>query len=255
MNTMLITFGCSWTHGVGVGYNPGLSKEDYLQIAWDNIGANEHSFRGLLSQRYNLKNLNFSSGGSSNQRQFRLAEDFFSSSKFKEVKKTYDKIIVLWGITSIYRTEVYCVQSKNFINLYYNGPKTLSKELLVNHFDHNVEIELLSKKINFWNTFFDSIGVSNLWFDTFNHHDYQDLPFPDRLFNKDSYPRDLLSQLAIQHGMSVTNNNYHMSNWEVDSDRITFLVERGILNPYSHHPTKQGHKCIADMLAPALGLV
>ena len=166
---------------------------------------------------------------------------------------------------------------------------------------------MLSKKIRFWNNFFDSIKIKNLWFDTFNHHDYTVTPpaevqksylenagklwpnwqkfvsgnfssvdktiqdeildkkrwsfykyfhpsVPDRMFKGHTYPRDLMSQLCIKNGMLKLDNSYHVCDHAltVDSNRIPYLIKLGLLNPYSNHPTKLGHRHIADMLSSDL---
>ena len=78
-------------------------------------------------------------------------------------------------------------------------------------------------------------------------------PGLDRIFKgPGAGPRDLLSQMAIQHGMSIMDNRYHLSTWQDDCNRITHLTKLGLLNPYSNHPTKLGHKCIADLLSSTL---
>ena len=38
--------------------------------------------------------------------------------------------------------------------------------------DEDFEQYLLQSKIVFWNKFFKTIGIKNLWFDTFNSHKY-----------------------------------------------------------------------------------
>jgi hypothetical protein len=304
MKKLLITFGCSWTFGVGASYEPGMSPTEYRKITHC---VGNYPFRSLLCDDYNMQNLNFSVGGSSNQEQFRTAENFFCSNDFCQLRDQYDKILVLWGLTSVFRNEAYFNDNKQLRSYFYTNNLPLSKAIIMDHFDSQNEINLLSKKINFWNKFFDVLDIKNIWFDTFNHHDYdgiipekiqqdyanysgQQWPswqqfksgdftgIPDhvqkeildkdrwdfykyfgicgnkKLFKEHSYPRDLLSQLAIQNGMPTVDNTYHLSDWDVDSDRVAFLVDKGILNPYSHHPTKQGHRHIANMLAPALDL-
>ena len=71
--TLLITFGCSWTFGIGLNYIAGMSKDEYKQNKVNSNLIQEHSFRAKLSKKYNLTNINFSQGGSSNQLQFRQA--------------------------------------------------------------------------------------------------------------------------------------------------------------------------------------
>ena len=56
-------------------------------------------FRSLICKKYNFDNLNSSIGGSS---KYPKAEQYFSSRLFEIHRQTYDKIAVLWGITSIF---------------------------------------------------------------------------------------------------------------------------------------------------------
>jgi hypothetical protein len=297
---LLITFGCSWTYGVGVNYNLGMSKPSFKAGAWNDELAKLHSFRGVLSSRYNLDNINFAQGGSSNQRQFRLAENFFGSSKFQSCRNQYKEIVVLWCITSVLRNEAYFITEKLRKSFFYNDGSLLSKTIVTNHFDQQHEILLLGKKIQFWDNVFDSFGIKNIWVDTFNHHHYTDdsnmrekylkiagkdwpswenfvvgnftnvpdtiqleildqtrwdfheccKPISNRMFGHSVIPRDLLSQLAIRNGMTVVDhNNYHQSGWNIDCNRVKYLTDIGLLNPYSNHPTKSGHIQIADMLS------
>lgn len=182
MKSLLITFGCSWTYGVGVNYTNDISVTEYNKIAWDQKICDQFSFRGLLSKRYNLINENFSSGGSSNQRQFRLAKEFFSLREIKQLKNEFDKILVLWGITSTARNEMWSLESGKLVNFFYSRRDNLklNKHLLKFHYDHDHEVRSLRTEMHHWNTFFKSLNINNLWFDTFNHHNYN-LPGPEIL--------------------------------------------------------------------------
>ena len=125
---LLITFGCSWTFGMSINYLPGMSKDE-LQKTNENVTdtANKLSFRGLLSAKYNFTNKNFASGASSNQRQFRLAKNFFQSSDFARCKLEYDKIIVLWGITSTARYEMFNVLTNQLSNFFLTHKSLMSE--------------------------------------------------------------------------------------------------------------------------------
>jgi hypothetical protein len=277
-----------------------MSRPSFEAGAWNDELARLHSFRGVLSSRYNLDNINFAQGGSSNQTQFRLAENFFGSSKFQSYRNQYKEIVVLWCITSVLRNEAYFVTEKSQKSFFYTDGSLLSKTIVTNHFDQQHEILLLGKKIQFWDNFFDSFGVNNIWVDTFNHHHYTDdsnmreqylrvagkswpswenfvvgnftnvpdtirleildqtrwdfheycKPVSNRMFGHSVIPRDLLSQLAIRNGMAVVDhNNYHQSGWNVDCNRVKYLTDIGLLNPYSNHPTRLGHIQIANMLS------
>ena len=173
MKTLLVTFGCSWTFGVGVGYVQGMSHDEYIKIAWDHKRCGEFSFRGLLSKKYNLTNKNFAEGASSNQRQFRYAREFFCSQQIKQLKNDFDKIIVLWGITSTARNEMWSLEKGELVNLFYGRPDLkLVKNLIKFSYNHDHEVRLLKTEMDHWNAFFKSLDIDNLWFDTFNHHNY-----------------------------------------------------------------------------------
>lgn len=296
---LLITFGCSWTFGVGINYEQGMAKNVFESGAHNESLTSRYSFRGLLSQECNMINVNFSKGGSSNQEQFRLAENFFASNEFKQLQSEHQDIVVLWGLTSVLRNEAYSPFSKNRQSYFYSDRSMLSKAIVADHLDLQHEVYILGQKIKFWDRFFDAIGVKNLWFDTFNHHDYNILnnevcrsyqyvagsDWPSwqdfaigayenideeikkeifdsqrwdfykstnntskRLFKYNTYPRDLMNQLAICNGIVDTDSSYHESDWKIDNKKIEFLTSLGLLNPYSFHPTKVGHQQIAEML-------
>jgi hypothetical protein len=179
---LLVTFGCSWTAGVSSGYQPGMSKQHLEEIAWEDSINQANSFRGLLCNTYHMHNVNFALGGSSNQTQFRLAEKYFSSSEFQQAQSQYKKIIVLWGITSTQRNELYFAKLGKIKSFMYANGSDISKLMVDQHYSHDAEVGLLFDKIGFWNYFFKQNNVDNIWFDTFNHHDYDQ----SLLSNKDT---------------------------------------------------------------------
>ena len=302
---LLITFGCSWTAGVGVGYNSTMSSRDFEKIAWNSEICDQLSFRALLSKKYNLENKNFSNGGSSNQLQFRQALEFFPSPEFQQLQKEYQEIAVLWGITSTARNELFFNSVGRPKNFLYTDGSPESQAMIRYFYNHDYEIMNRTKKMQFWNDYFHCKGIVNLWFDTFNHHyyhnpnnkdldlfqqlqsDYTSVSGPEwpkfndyincvgqiaenihqeianlrarcfenypinNLIFKEQHPRDLMSQLVIaNHCGTINYDDYHFSHWEIDSPRVKSLVDVGILNPYSHHPTELGHQQIANILSP-----
>ena len=247
MKTLLVTFGCSWTFGVGAGYQSNMSDSEYKTIAWDVGLANKLSYRGVLSSEFDFDNISFAAGGSSNQKQFRLAKTFFPTAEFKQ----YSNVIVLWAITSTARNELYSLEQNKLVNFKYEQDELkLTKALVKWSYNHDHEVAQLATEMLFWNDYFKSKNIKNLWLDTFNHHSY-----PKSIHNlvgNDTNPRDMLSQLALTNGMTDLDSNYHLSSWSVDSNKIPFLVKQGILNPISNHPTALGHQQIANLLKPHL---
>tara|TARA_B100000674_G_scaffold354866_1_gene297822 strand:+ start:10038 stop:10826 length:789 start_codon:yes stop_codon:yes gene_type:complete len=252
----LITFGCSWTYGTGCFYHVPLTREEYRKQKkksqeTDEI-ANKFSFRGLLAQKHGYHNINFASQGNSNQTQLRKAQEFFNTDEYKR----YDKVIVLWGITSTARGEAWIKgrpwNNKNseeeregqFKSFMYSHNFGLAKQIIKFHYDHSAEVGRLKTHIHHRNKFLSLLGIQNYWFDTFNHHKY-DIPF--MIFRKDKH-RDLMSKLCMLTGESYENDNYHFSQYKNDCNRSNYLIKNSIINPYSLHPTMKGHKMIADML-------
>ena len=258
--TRLVSFGCSWTFGVGLAWEPGFTQEEYAVSKKNTAIADEYSFRGILADEFGLEHKNYSVGGSSNQRQFRHAEQF----NFKEGD------IVLWGITSTARNEIY-VDSKGVYKGYFYNHATTCKEypeitsgekyidgdmcrmikMTVKHwYNHKEEVRRLYYRIRHYNDYFKCKGIKVLWYDTLNHHNYPEVP--DNMLYGDEEYRDLLSRLARLNGFNQLDDKYHFS-WSKgfnDCGRIDFISKNGIANPFSGHPTKEGHRQLADMIRP-----
>lgn len=251
MDGLLVTLGDSWVRGVGVNYKEGVSKEEYKACKSIEEEIRPYAFRTLLAERNNLEIVNFSVGGSSNTKQFRLATEFFSSPKFKEYQNKYSTIIVLWGITSTARVELYDVQTELWENILYRPRsnkkadpqyETIRRCMFERFYDHEEEVSVLSHQMKHWNEFFKSKGVKNLWFDILNHHEYK-FDFDNLCLD---YPRDLLSQITTYK----QKEKYHFSVWNVDCYRVKKGVAFKTLNPLSYHPTIEGHEKIFDLLDP-----
>lgn len=316
MKKLLITFGCSWTYGIGLNYQPGMNFEQYEKVSRDQTVADNFSFRGLLAKKHNYTNKNFSYGGASNQGQFRRAAQYFSSLEFLNDKQEFDHIIVLWGITSIYRDEIY-LNTHGRLNDYFYGHKNIERKYIEQRFkktfDEHNEIRKLSLDILLWDSFFKAHGITNYWYDTFNHLDYtvpleqydielyktsykncagEEWPSWDDYWNdnlnnvnpevlseisdstrfdwakhKNNFagfknflaysnrPRDLASFLALHNGSQTVDTATHKSDWNVDTDRIGYLEQIGLINPISLHPTKTAHQQIADYLDTLIDFV
>ena len=260
MDNLLITFGCSWIAGTGLHYKEGMSAEEYKTIIDDTdpniepIEYTQYSFRRILSTKFGYENKNFSKMGSSNQRQFRFAKQYFSGIEFKKHQKEYRRIVVLWGITSTARVELYDIQSESMKVYLFGkdqGRLTENANYYARYFyDHNNEVNNLSIEMSHWDSYFESIGIDNFWIDTLNHHDYMSSQYgylSKRLLIEDS-PRDILSQLCVLNNIEGYDRKYHFSIFKKDTNRLDKLVEIGVLNPFSYHPTKKGHQQIAEIL-------
>ena len=245
----LITFGCSWTKGKFSWYDPNISK--YTQMSGQEMQrhdpqeVDDYCFRTILSRRHDYVNINYAKGGSSNQRQFRFAEEYFNTDDYKK----YNNVIVLWGITSTARMEWWSNKQKKYKTYHLTKIKDLKfNDILwtTDYYDHDVEVKRLSTQIQHWDNYFKMIGVKNYWFDTFNHHNYT-YDSPNMIMSHEK-SRDLMSNLCIDMGHKLGMNGYHLSLWEVDDDRIKFLRKKNLVNPTTHHPNRECHIKIADML-------
>lgn len=249
---LLITFGCSWTFGVGVGYTPGMDLEGYKEIAWDKDIADRLSYRGLLCDQLGMVNLNFANGGSSNQEQFWKARQYFGGDDFARDRSDHGKIVVLHAITSTARNFFFDRRRRKMKSVKYDDQDSaVARLMLTHHYDHEFEIQQLQIEMNFWNIFYRSMGISNIWVDTFNHHEYT-API-DNLVNLPPQ-RDLMSQMCVCRRIPLRDEQktYHFSSWRHDDYRIGDLIDCGLLNPISKHPTAQGHIELASILKPVV---
>lgn len=236
---MLVTFGDSWVYGVAAGYtfkNP-IPKEVYREKRVSDEFLN-CSFRILLAKKLGVKNINFSAEGSSNQKQFRLASEYFLRDK-----NIIKNGIVLWGITSVYRNEFFDTIKNNYDNFLIpdiHRDRVLSKILSVRYLSKEVEIEKLYYNMELFNYYFKSMGIKNYWYNIFNDHEY-----PNKISNILFKGNSLLSVITNDY---KKNNLYHKSIWESTDRKIKTAIKNKLVNPISLHPTKETHSKIANLL-------
>ena len=247
---ILVSLGCSWTNGKGLQYEESMSKEEYIESFKDEavrIKFEKLTFRGLLSDKLDAENINLSESGSSNQRQIRKAKEFFLNQKDNWFN---NDIIVIWGLTSVYRNEIWNIDTQQYENIFYKDDTEIDNVLL-KYFDMNKEIKNLSYEIKLWNEYFKIKNIKNYWYNTFNYHKYN-FDFDNLLWNG----KDLLSILINSND---NNDYYHKSvglRWEhapIEMDKnILKALELKRVNPISKHPNKESHIIIADMMEKEL---
>jgi hypothetical protein len=263
--SLLITFGCSWTYGIGAGYDENMTEDFYTNnIRWSHELCYEHSWRKIVLEHFDIKGLNFAVGGSSNLRQFKYARNFFISDEWKNIKNSYENIVVLWGITTTERTYMWCNDEDKLCDIYLNQDKhkgsvneVLNRiknlfdsdklAIAINKCSYNYENEIdqLTKEILFWDNFFDLNNIPIIWFDTFNSHEYTTKI--KNLIDYQEKKRDILYYLCKLH---VKNNPKILDEDRLSygsfygNDNFFFAVRNKILNPYSFHPTKEQYKNI-----------
>ena len=225
----ILTFGDSWVYGIGLGYHKGQTKEKYFEIQKNQEDPKKKSFRSLIARKFGIGNTNFSNGGSSNQRQFRKASEYFITDN--PINKD---IIVLWGLTSVYRMEYFSTKQNMYIeNLLTDHEDSITKLWTIKCFDETVETNRLFYQIQLWNAFFKMHNIKNYWFNVFNEHE-----FPGKVDNMMFNGRSLLSLMVDDH---APNDSYHKSDRKDVDRKITKALDRGLVNPYSLHPTEEAH--------------
>ena len=256
--TRLLTLGCSWVKAIGASYDntKKYTRDEYRKFSFDNE-QRKYSFTTLLCKKYKLDHVDISAGGAANNSQARKLKRYLLANDLNDT-------IVMWGITSIYRDEMYFTDTKKHHSFQPNQKVDLRKTGRSNwcgpkehfnlHFDEEMAISLLTSDICHWQKHFELAGCEQMWFDTLNtityaeyrghslHKPFCEMPYPCN--------KDLLSQLAYKNGWDPVDDKYHSSDWRADCDRIKLLEQKGVVNPYSFHPTRQGHEQIAEILDP-----
>jgi len=258
----LITFGCSWTFGLGASYESGMSEEEYNKISFDEKLCYNNSWRKLVSDKLNFENINFSLPCCSNEAQFMLAEKFFSSKFFKKIKNE-KPIIVLWGITALSRSMFWSVKSQSYTTIFptlsqskFNNKtdELYRKSYYATAFDEQMRKIELEEKIIFWDTVFEQFKIKNFWFDSFCSNDYS-AQLKNLIYSSDRN-RDLLYLLCLKNAKrlrkKMKGDVNHMSFGNVDNKKIKFLLNQGLVNPYTLHPVKIANQQIANIFTDVL---
>jgi hypothetical protein len=255
---VFIFFGCSWTFGKFIHLQPGQHVDvNALQAAvpFDSREeidlANKYAYRGLLSKTFNAEQINFSQGGSSNAKQFRLASEYFLGPKRQQIFREDSRPkYVFWFITSSARIEHYNSVTQKFDNEFLARPKSqLSKLILTNYYNHDYELEKLAQQMTLWNSYFAQNNIKNIWIDTFNHHAYP--MYIENQLNFQTNYSDLMSNMCLSQGFDQFNDTKsYVGTWRDNDARSEYLKNQELLNPYTLHPTLNGHKLVTDILIP-----
>ena len=252
----LITLGCSWVYGIGSYYdaeNP-IDKATY-RAKFKKQGVrgdfvDDTCWRLKLCNELSLTNINISKGGSSNQSQFRRATKYFAENEID-----WQNTVVLWGITSIYRDELWFNRLNSYSSVSFNQAKHDPTNRLrerektgfdtfayfKEHFDEKVFLRDLTNNILHWQHYFDALGVPYAFFETLNTTGV--IPNP-------ALEEDMCTTLARRNGWHGNKDKFHFSDWFDDCHRIDLLQRKGMVNPHSFHPTVQGNIDIVKFMKP-----
>ena len=256
----LITLGCSWVFGIGsyfdaenpvdrVTYNTTFRKGSAYRQSGEEF-EDDTCWRNKLCDELNLTNINLSRGGSSNQSQFRRATKYFA-----ENEVDWQNTVVLWGITSIYRDELWFNRLKSYSSVAFSqaniDPTNRLREKkrtgfdtyahFEEHFDEKVFMTELKNNILHWQHYLDLLGVPYAFYETLN---------TTGAISNPALEEDMCTTLARRSGWRGKKDKFHFSDWFDDCNRIQRLMEIGMVNPYSFHPTRQGNLDIVKFMKP-----
>lgn len=221
-----------------------------IEIEKQKNQADQLSFRSHLSRALDLKNINFSSPGVSNEHQFRCANDaFLKNLGLTDFMRRSKQIIVLWSITDLHRLEYWDAGKKEYKNIVFSsGPHSeFGKAYITQVFDPKQKALELAYKIRQWQLIFDDLGFKHFWIDLFNTNDYHGIVDMNHFI----FPNDnLLSRMS---GSCMEDSHYaNHGDDAVLSTRLRTLIDLDLVNPVTGHPTASGHEKISDMILTEL---
>lgn len=221
MKSVVVALGCSFTVGHEIEEEFGNQNSDhyrakyrYAEILRQKLGYSEHAVYGMC--------------GGSNELAIRTAYPGI----LDYIHRGY-KILVLFGMTSIWRTELYDVEAKEYVGFIY-GNETFytinpdlvppsTKSFIRNYKIHTAEEEYQATKqaidIVGFHSFLKTQGIEHVFFDIFEHSNTSSI-------------------------MKVIPGRNHI--WR-DRPPLNMLVPTN-LRASGYHPNVAGHRFIADTL-------
>ena len=249
----MIAVGCSWVAARAIDIEPQATTFD-----WDHIEdpgfVEQHSFAGQLKQKLGFDKILFlASHGSSNDEQVSKLTNFLSNSM-----DDYSAVYVLWGITSIYRWEMFSESTQQVQTcMLGRDPKNeeLQKEIkyYFSHFwNKEYELEKLDTKIIMLDGYLKNLGVEHLFFNSFQSYNFN--VSDSNFYNVKEDNNDMLSLLCRENDIKISNSSVPWLNLSRPKDTqfntvaVKELQRTGWLDRVTAHPTVQAHELIANKL-------
>jgi hypothetical protein len=255
--SLLIAAGCSWVAGRAIDTNPVAPTFDFDHVE-DSVFVEQHSFAGIVQRRLGLDKIHFvARHGSNNDEQFSNVITFINNNHDQ-----YSEIFVLWGLTSIYRWQMYshatgqtesCMVGKKF------KVDELSKEVkyyFSHHWDKETELKKLGTHIIALNGYLKNMGINHLFFNAFQSYNNSDLNISvvPEFYHSTENNNDMLSFLCTKNNIPFTNssvpwlNLLKPANKQYNNQAVKKLQSAGMLDRATAHPTVQAHELIANEL-------
>jgi hypothetical protein len=257
--SLLVAAGCSWVAGAYMDCDPAVTEFDYNHVV-DPEFRRQRSFAGLLQQQLGLDQIHFvARNGASNDDQLRNLMAFLDRKR-----DNYSRVFVLWGLTSIYRWEVWS-SSLGYIEDSAFGRDTHKPEVLeeikyyYSHFwNREYELEKLGNKVLLLNGYLKSLNVEHLFFNSFQGYSADNLNIKN-IEEKSFYlpavvENDLASLLCKKNNIYIKQSKMPFLNLlrpaakQMNSSNIRELQQSGWLDCATAHPTVKAHQLIADEL-------
>lgn len=250
--SVLIAAGCSWVAGRAIDCDPSATEFNFSHVE-DPESVKQHSFAGILQRRLDLDELHFiARNGSNNEEQCLNLVSFIEDNY-----KNYSTIFVLWGLTSIYRWQMYsastgqseaCMVGKKF------KVDALTKEVkyhFSHHWDKDTELKKLKNNVVLVNGYLKNLGIEHIFFNAFQSYKISDVP---EFYQGTEENNDLLSLLCVQNNVKISDSSVPWLNLLKPQDKqfnntsVKELQKEHWLDQATAHPTIKAHKLIADEL-------
>lgn len=254
--SVLLAAGCSWVAAKSIDCDPDSLSVDFTHKENPAI-VEQQSFAGILTTLLGYDQFYLiAEHGANNEQQLKRIVDFVEKNK-----DNYSEIFVLWGVTSIYRWQMYNATS-NQVEDCMIGRRQLSgieeevKSYFSKHWNKELELERLGNNVLMLNGYLDNYNIKHLFFNSFQSYSDSSMncAIDDNYFYKVKEDNnDMLSFLCSAAG--IENNS--KSPWlnilaPVESQYNTGAVKKlqtaGWLDKATAHPTVKAHLAIAKEL-------
>jgi hypothetical protein len=251
--SVLVAAGCSWVAARAIDTDPSATDFDYTHVE-DTAFVDQYSFAGILREQLGLdKLILLAVHGSNNTTQAHKLIDFIESHKDE-----YDKIFVLWGLTSIYRWEMYSSVTKQtescMVGGYYKNQELADevKHYFIKFFNEDYEVQKLTHSVLLISNYLTNNKIDHLFVNSF-----QGRKLPTNLtkhfYKADEQDNDLLSFLCKKNSVKLSQSSVPWLNLldkelQYSNKSVKALQELCMLDRATAHPTVEAHQLIATEL-------
>jgi hypothetical protein len=230
--SVLIAAGCSWV--VGKNVDP------------------EYAFACRLQKHLGLDEFySVARNGANNTEQINKLVEYINTNHDQ-----YSNIFVLWGVTSIYRWEMYSSVTNAVEDCAVGrGTDELKKEIkhyFSHYFNEDYELKKLKTQVIMLDGYLKSLNIRHLFVNSFQSYQINDVD-NQYFYQVQEEDNDMLSLLCRANKIKIsassvpflnlTTPGTHFNNYSVQE-----LQRTGWLDNESAHPTVQAHDLIANEL-------